>query len=70
MSSFLHLLATDLIGKYPDFEDITVIFPNKRGGLFLAEELSRLIDRPIWMPKSSRSLILSGNKPDSGNRTI
>ena len=51
MSSFLHLLATDLIGKYPDFEDITVIFPNKRGGLFLAEELSRLIDRPIWMPK-------------------
>lgn len=51
MSSFLHLLAADLIGKYPSFEDITIIFPNKRAGLFLAEELSRLTDRPIWMPR-------------------
>lgn len=51
MSSFLHLIASDLIRKYPNFEDITIIFPNKRAGLFLAEELSRLIDRPVWMPK-------------------
>lgn len=51
MSSFLHLLAADLIRKYPNFEDITIIFPNKRAGLFLAEEISRLIERPTWMPK-------------------
>ncbi len=51
MSSFLHLLAADLLGKFPNPEDITIIFPNKRAGLFLAEELSRLIDRPVWMPK-------------------
>lgn len=51
MSSFLHLLAADLIRKYPSFEDITIIFPNKRAGLFLAEELSRLIEHPVWMPE-------------------
>lgn len=51
MSSFLHLLAADLIRKYPNFEDITIIFPNKRAGLFLAEEISHLIEHPTWMPK-------------------
>lgn len=54
MSSFLHLLARDLIQKYNGrFSDLTIIFPNKRAGLFLADELSRLIDRPVWMPEIS-----------------
>ena len=30
---------------------MTILFPNKRAGLFLAEELSRLITRPVWMPE-------------------
>lgn len=52
MASFLQLLAKDIIRKYgTDFENLTIIFPNKRAGLFLAEELSRLIDRPVWMPE-------------------
>lgn len=52
MPSFLHLLARDLIQKYNgDFENLTVIFPNKRAGLFLADELSRLLDKPVWMPE-------------------
>lgn len=52
MPSFLHLLACDLIQKYNgDFENLTVIFPNKRAGLFLADELSRLLDKPVWMPE-------------------
>lgn len=51
MSSFLHLLAADIIKKYPDFEDVTIIFPNKRAGLFLAEELGHHIEQPVWMPK-------------------
>ena len=51
MASFLQLLAKDIIRKYgTDFADLTIIFPNKRAGLFLAEELSRQIDRPVWMP--------------------
>ena len=42
MASFLQLLAKDIIRKYgTDFADLTIIFPNKRAGLFLAEELSR-----------------------------
>lgn len=51
MSSFLHLLAIDLINKYPDFKNVTVVFPNKRAGLFLAAELARFIDQPVWMPE-------------------
>lgn len=52
MASFLHLLARDLIQKYDgNFENLTIIFPNKRAGLFLADELSKLISQPIWMPE-------------------
>jgi len=37
MASFLQLLAKDIIRKYgTDFADLTIIFPNKRAGLFLA----------------------------------
>lgn len=52
MSSFLHLLARDLISRYDgNFENLTIIFPNKRAGLFLADELSQLIRTPVWMPE-------------------
>lgn len=52
MASFLHLLAKDIIKKYGcDFGDLTILFPNKRAGLFLAEELSKQIDKPVWMPE-------------------
>lgn len=51
MNSFLHLLAKDLIQKYSyNFDNLTILFPNKRAGLFLAQELAQLIDRPVWMP--------------------
>lgn len=52
MASFLHLLAKDIIRKYDNnFGHLTIIFPNKRAGLFLAEELSKHIDKPVWMPE-------------------
>lgn len=52
MNSFLHLLARDLVQKRGyDFDNLTIVFPNKRAGLFLAKELSTLIDRPVWMPR-------------------
>lgn len=51
MNSFLQLLAEDLIRKYQyNLKDLTVLFPNKRAGLFLAEALSKRIGQPIWMP--------------------
>lgn len=52
MSNFLHLLARDIVQKYQEnFEQLTIIFPNKRAGLFLASELSGLIKKPVWMPE-------------------
>lgn len=52
MSSFLQLLAKDLIQKYNyKFDNLTIVFPNKRAGLFLADELSKLISQPVWMPE-------------------
>lgn len=52
MSSFLQLLAKDLVNKYNNnFEALTIVFPNKRAGLFLADEISKQIDRPVWMPE-------------------
>jgi len=52
MESFLHLLAKDLVRKRgSQFEHLTIIFPNKRAGLFLSKALSQLIDRPVWMPR-------------------
>lgn len=52
MKTFLQLLAKDIIDKYgEEFDALTILFPNKRAGLFLAEELSQLITRPVWMPE-------------------
>lgn len=52
METFLQLLAKDIVNKYGEqFSHLTIIFPNKRAGLFLAEELSRLIKHPVWMPE-------------------
>ena len=52
METFLQLLANDIINKYGEhFNHLTIIFPNKRAGLFLAEELSKLIKHPVWMPE-------------------
>ena len=52
MTSFLQLLAQDIIDRYGTrFENLTIIFPNKRAGLFLTEALSQKLDKPAWMPE-------------------
>ena len=52
MRTFLELVAKDMLERYgEDLEGVTVLFPNKRAGLFLAEALGRLVKRPVWMPK-------------------
>lgn len=51
MTTFLQLLADDLIRRHRnDMDRLTVLFPNKRAGLFLAEALSQRIQHPLWMP--------------------
>ncbi len=53
METFLGLVAQDLLHRFGnDMRDLTVVFPNKRAGLFLTEELQALSQgRPIWAPR-------------------
>ncbi len=32
-------------------DEVSVIFPNRRAGLFFRNELGKLIDKPVWMPR-------------------
>lgn len=51
MNSFLHLTAEDLIRRHgTDLSHVTVVFPGKRAGLFLSQELSSISDAPLWAP--------------------
>ena len=51
-TTFLQELAQELHTKYgTDLARYTVIFPNKRAGLFFNQALKELVDRPIWGPE-------------------
>ena len=51
MITFLSQLAQSLYTRYKgNFENVTVIFPNKRAGLFLCEELGKLTKQALWLP--------------------
>lgn len=49
--SFLEELAEDVYAKYPQEEDLTLVFPNRRAGLFYKQNLSRLSSAPCWSPR-------------------
>jgi ATP-dependent helicase/nuclease subunit B len=52
MESFLEKTAHHLLTHYGDrLHQTTVVFPNKRAGLFLSSFLKQNIKSPIWMPK-------------------
>lgn len=51
MNTFLHYVAQDMIRKYgQQLSHIAVVFPNKRASLFLNQELSGLVNHPLWSP--------------------
>ncbi|MBO7119440.1 MAG: PD-(D/E)XK nuclease family protein [Bacteroidaceae bacterium] len=51
MKSFLNLIASDLLARFTnDMRDVTVVFPNKRAGMFLSRELAIQNDKPVWAP--------------------
>ncbi|UCS93176.1 PD-(D/E)XK nuclease family protein [Echinicola marina] len=50
MQGFLKDTAEDLLVKYPDLKEVTVILPNRRAGLFFTKYLGQLISQPMWMP--------------------
>lgn len=50
--TFISELVGKMLSEYQGKLDrITVIFPNRRAGLFFRKALSRHIDQPIWMPQ-------------------
>jgi hypothetical protein len=54
MTTFLDSVAADLYTRYGDtFPDLCLVFPNRRGSLFFAQSLSKLIGKPIWQPSYS-----------------
>lgn len=51
MKQFLYELAEKIKKDYPDWEDLTVVFPNRRAILYFRHHLSMLLDRPAFAPQ-------------------
>lgn len=50
-ASFLSELADSLFKEYGEkLEEVSIIFPNRRAGLFFTRALSIRIDKPVWSP--------------------
>lgn len=51
MQPFLDKLAKHLYTTHGDnFSRICLVFPSRRAGLFFKQYVSRIIDKPIWLP--------------------
>lgn len=51
MNSFLSSVADHLLTHHKDhLGDCTVVFPNRRAGLFLKKHLSQKVEKPVWSP--------------------
>ncbi len=53
MNTFISEIVDYVLGQIDEPGQVTVVFPNRRAGLFFTKELSKRIDKPIWMPKVS-----------------
>ena len=52
MKSFVQHIAEHLVENHGfDFQNVKVVFPGKRAGLFLKNELAKLADQPFWAPQ-------------------
>lgn len=52
METFIQLTARDLIRRFgTNLRDVTVVFPNKRAGLFMNQQLAAAAQRPVWAPR-------------------
>ena len=51
MQPFLDKLAKHLYSTHGNnFSRICLVFPSRRAGLFFKQYVSRIIDKPIWLP--------------------
>ncbi|HNW49631.1 MAG TPA: PD-(D/E)XK nuclease family protein [Prolixibacteraceae bacterium] len=52
MDKFLDCVASYLFDKFQnDLSEVTVVFPNRRAGLFFQKYLSQRIDKPLFSPR-------------------
>lgn len=51
MNSFLRNTAQDILKNHKTLQDLVIVLPNRRAGLFFKQHLGSLIDSPIWMPE-------------------
>jgi hypothetical protein len=67
MHSFLRTTAERILRDYQDMNQLVLVLPNRRAGLFLAKHLGTLITKPHWMPqiKTIEDVFygLAGRKP-------
>jgi hypothetical protein len=68
MKYFLEEIAENLLERFSnDLGDVTIVFPNKRAGLFFNKALSERVKKPLWSPEiqSIEEFIYSlhGKKP-------
>jgi len=51
MDSFLKTSAQKILAEYKDLDQLVLVLPNRRAGLFLAKHFGEIIDKPQWMPQ-------------------
>lgn len=51
MHSFLRNTAREILEKHQNLQNLTIILPNRRAGLFFTQHLGTLISEPMWMPE-------------------
>jgi CRISPR/Cas system-associated exonuclease Cas4 (RecB family) len=51
MNTFLHDIATRIHAEYPQLDDVTVVFPNRRAMLYFRKALSSLLTQPAFAPR-------------------
>ena len=50
-NNFLHYLAKECKNQFDhNCDQLTIIFPNKRAGVYFAEYLAQLYNQPVWSP--------------------
>lgn len=51
MQSFLRNTAQEILQSFPETQNLVIVLPNRRAGLFFTKHLGTLIEKPTWMPE-------------------
>ncbi|RZS97060.1 PD-(D/E)XK nuclease family protein [Cecembia calidifontis] len=51
MHSFLKNTAKTILEQHTSLENLVIVLPNRRAGLFFTQHLGVLTEKPIWMPE-------------------